>query len=278
MYNGIRKIEEVIDLIESNITEDISCDVLASKMNLSVYEFRRIFSFIVGCPISEYIRRRRLSVAACEILSSENVNMRVIGEKYGYDNQSAFIRAFGEQHGVSPSAYLKGEQKINLFTRPKFEMTVFGRETVPIRIIKMDDFSIIGFGGVSVISDSCCCENVWSEFYNQKTDEALEKKFAPEKLYVSYKNQGSNVFCTIGAKADKKDEDFTVSTVPAGKYACFTLNTVDDDAVNETYSKILYEWLPSTNLKQNHKSPTIEVYPFDMSGDGFEWEIRIPIE
>ncbi|MBQ8551366.1 MAG: GyrI-like domain-containing protein [Clostridia bacterium] len=56
------------------------------------------------------------------------------------------------------------------------------------------------------------------------------------------------------------------------------MNTVDDDIVNETYSKILYEWLPSANLKRNENIPTIEVYPFDMSEDGFEWEIRIPIK
>ncbi len=278
MYNGIKKIEEVIEIIENNITEEISCDLLASKMNLSVYEFRRIFSFIVGCPISEYIRRRRLSIAACEILASDNVNLRVISEKYGYDNQSAFIRAFGEQHGVSPGAYLKGEQKIKLFTRPKFEMTVFGRETVPMKIIKSEEFQITGFSGVSIISDSCCCENVWNEFYSGKTDTILENELAPKEIYVSYKNQGSNVFCNIGAKTDKEIENLTTVTIPAAKYACFAINTVDDDAVNEIYSQILYDWLPSTNLKRNYKLPTIEVYPFDMSREGFEWEIRIPLE
>lgn len=60
MYNGIERTEAVIDYIETHITEDLDCNVLASKMNLSVYEFRRIFSFIVGCPITEYIRKRRL--------------------------------------------------------------------------------------------------------------------------------------------------------------------------------------------------------------------------
>ena len=51
-----------------------------------------------------------------------------------------------------------------------------------------------------------------------------------------------------------------------------------DDAVNEIYCKIIYEWLPSANLKRNENIPTVEVYPYDMSEEGFEWEIRIPIE
>lgn len=274
MYNGIRKIEDVIDYIEQNILENINCDELAAKMNLSVYEFRRIFAFIVGCPLSEYIRKRRLSLAACEILNGESVDMRTISEKYGYATQSAFIKAFGEQHGVSPTAYLKGKTDINLFTRPRFEMNVFGRENIPFKIIKTDGFYITGFCGVSLITDTCCCENVWSSFYESGT----EQKINCDELYVSYKNQGSNVLCHIGAKSDSEGNGLNSTFVPKAKFACFKLNSVDDDFVNEQYSKILYEWLPSANLKRNNLLPTLEVYPFDMSEDGFEWEIRIPIE
>ena len=54
MYNGIQKIEEIIEYIESNITSEPDCEAMASRMMLSVYEFRRIFAFIVGCPISDY--------------------------------------------------------------------------------------------------------------------------------------------------------------------------------------------------------------------------------
>ena len=274
MYNGIQKIEEVIDYIESNILKDISCNEMAAKMNLSVYEFRRIFAFVVGCPISEYIRKRRLSLAACEILNGENVDMRSLSEKYGYSNQSAFIKAFGEQHGVSPTAYLKGKTKINLFTRPRFEMSVFGRESIPFEIIKTDAFYISGFSGVSVITDTCCCENVWSAFYESGTDQKLES----DRLYVSYKNQGSNVSCNIGIKSEKEKTGFDSILIPKAKFACFKLNSVDDDFVNKQYGKILYEWLPSANLKRNNLLPTVEVYPFNMDEDGFEWEIRIPIE
>lgn len=62
MYNGIQRIDDIIDDIENNITSDIDYEALASKMALSVYEFRRIFAFVVGCPLSEYIRKRRLSL------------------------------------------------------------------------------------------------------------------------------------------------------------------------------------------------------------------------
>ena len=105
-------------------------------------------------------------------------------------------------------------------------------------------------------------------FYESGTDKTLNA----DKLYVSYTNCGENVICCIGEKSESGQE------IPASKWACFTLNTVDDDAVNETYGKILFQWLPSANLRKNNEIPTVEVYPYDMSEEGFEWEIRIPIE
>ena len=120
MYNGIQKIENIIDYIETHITEEIDYDMLSSKMLLSLYEFRRIFSFVVGCPISEYIRKRRLSLAATEIMTKDNVNLQHISEKYGYSNQSSFTKAFKEYHGVAPRECINDKQTINLFTRPTF--------------------------------------------------------------------------------------------------------------------------------------------------------------
>lgn len=268
MYNGIKKIEEVIDYIETNLTVEPDYNEMAKTMNLSVYEFRRIFSFIVGCPVSEYIRKRRLSLAAAEIMASNKADISKISEKYGYSNQSAFTRAFKEHHGVAPSVYLHDKPRINLFTRPNFSVSISGREDVPFQIIKTEAFYIKGFSGISPITDSCCCEDVWNSFYESGTD----KDLCTDKLYVSYQNFGENVKCCIGEKANEGQK------VPDSKWACFTLDTVDDDAVNEIYCKIIYEWLPSANLKRNENIPVVEVYPFDMSEDGFEWEIRIPIE
>lgn len=118
------------------------------------------------------------------------------------------------------------------------------------------------------MTDSCCCEEVWNAFYESGAD----KKIRGNKLYVAYRNKGGNVLCTIGETGNGGCE------IPAAGWACFKMNTVDDDIVNETYGKIIYEWLPSANLKRNNEIPTVEVYPSDMSEGGFEWEIRIPLE
>lgn len=279
MYSGLQKIEEVIEYIEQNIITEIDCNELSRRMNLSVYEFRRIFSFIVGCPVSEYIRKRRLSLAACEIMSGENLNMLSISEKYGYTSQAAFSKAFGEQHGVSPTMCQKGECEISLFTRPRFQMSVRGGETVPFRVIESDEICIRGYRSLSEITDSCCCEAVWENFYGQEYDKRLAALGCDQEIYVSYCDRNENVECTIGthSEAAAKSRDLAVTRIPASKFACFKVHTVDDDQINEVYGKIVYEWLPSANLRRREEVPTVEVYPFDMSGEGFAWEIRIPV-
>ncbi len=268
MKSGIQKIEAVIDRIESDIFAEPDYTALAAEMTVSVYEFRRIFSFVIGCPISEYIRKRKLSLAALEILTGDRIDMLKLSEKYGYSNQSAFTRAFCEQHGITPTACQQGKAEIRLFTRPKFELSVSGGEAVPFRIIKTDQFYIHGYSAVSEITDSCCCENVWKAFY----ENGIDRRLQTDKLYVSYSDEGKNVHCCIGQIGT------TGQRIPASRWACFTVNTVDDDIVNRQYSKILYEWLPSANVKRNENIPTVEVYPFDMEEEGFTWEIRIPIE
>ena len=69
MENGIKKFNDVIEYIEKNIGQEITCSELAKITFLSEYEFRRIFSFLVGVPLGEYIRKRRLSLEAAELKS-----------------------------------------------------------------------------------------------------------------------------------------------------------------------------------------------------------------
>ena len=132
MYNAMQRMETVMEYIEENLTGELDFDQILSKVNVSLYEFRRVFSFVVGCPLSEYIRKRKLSLAALEILGEEHPDLLKISEKYGYSNQSSFSRAFSEYHGFSPSACVGKNVPIHLFTRPKIEVRVAGVEKVPV--------------------------------------------------------------------------------------------------------------------------------------------------
>lgn len=274
MYNGIQKIDEIINDIENNITSDIDYEALASKMTLSVYEFRRIFAFVVGTPISEYVRKRRLSLAACDLMTNSKASIQEISEKYGYSTLSAFSKAFSEYHGFSPTVCQKEMPKIMLFPRPKFEWSVKTVEKLAFQIVSDTAFGIKGYCADSDQTDTCCCEQVWNDFYESEKD----KELLGDTIFVSYHNEQGKVRCHIGERiaADKVAvcDDFIVSA----QWLTVKMNTTDDDIVNQKYNVILYDILPSAKLRRRSDMPVVEVFPRDMSEDNFEWEIRIPIE
>lgn len=274
MYNGIQKIEEIIEYMESNITSEIDYEALASKMALSVYEFRRIFAFVVGCPLSEYVRKRRLSLAACELTMNTKVTVQEISEKYGYSTLASFSKAFSEYHGFSPTVCQKEAPEILLFPRPKFEWTVKPTEKLAFQIVNDVAFGIKGYCAYSDQTDTCCCEQVWSDFYKHEAD----KEISGETIFVSYHNGQGKVKCYIGERVNPNEHTTSTDIIPECQWLTVKMNTTDDDIVNQKYNAILYDVLPSARLKRKADTPTVEVFPLDMSEENFEWEIRIPVE
>lgn len=97
----LKGMNEVVDYIEENLTQPLQYEALSRIVGCSVYEFSRIFSFMAGMSISEYIRRRRLSQAAFDIQSGDK-RIIDIALKYCYDSPTSFSRAFKELHGTTP--------------------------------------------------------------------------------------------------------------------------------------------------------------------------------
>ena len=274
MYNGIQKIDEIINEIENNITSDIDYEALASKMTLSVYEFRRIFAFVVGTPISEYVRKRRLSLAACDLMTNPKASIQEISEKYGYSTLAAFSKAFSEYHGFPPTVCQRGNCEITLFSKPKFELRIQNVDEHSFGILSDTAFTIQGYCAFSEHTDTCCCEQVWNDFYNVGKD----KELSEDKIFASYRNEQGMVKCCIGERVESAEATMDADIIPESRWLCVKMNTTDDDIVNQKYNALLCDLLPSTNMRRRPDMPTVEVYPRDMSEEGFEWEIRIPIE
>ena len=107
--NWMQCMDDALRYLEDHLTDEIDLGVAAQKAGCSVYNLQRIFSFLVGQSPSEYIRGRRLTLAA-EELHSTNGRILDIAVKYGYESQEAFARAFLKFHGVTPSAARKLEK------------------------------------------------------------------------------------------------------------------------------------------------------------------------
>jgi len=263
--------EQIIEEIENNLTNVIDVQALAQKANMSVYEFRRIFSFVAQISFGEYVRKRRLSLAALELYNG-GISITDLSLKYGYDSPSSFSRAFKEFHGITPSDVTNGNNTFKLLTKISTEITTSGGEDIAYYISQKDEFTISGFFEKSTMSDTECCEDVWNQFY--LADCAKEISQNNQNIYAVYENGGDFVNCYIGEMGEHYQNRIFI---PATEWACFKLRGTDDRYVNEFYKNVLNHWFSSVGYVKNNAIPNIEVFPADMSTDNFEWEIWIPI-
>ncbi len=263
--------EDIINEIEKEIAGEIDVCRLAKMANMSVYEFRRIFSFVTKVSFGEYVRKRRLSLAALELFEGAD-NITELSARYGYDSPSSFSRAFREYHGVSPTEVKNGNSSFRLLTKISAEIVTSGGRNIEYSICKKDAFSIGGFCGVSEMSDTECCEDVWSGFYQSEISEKIPKN---SRIFAAYGNNGDSVKCIIGTP----EGDFAEKIhIPASEWACFKLRGAEDEYVNKRYKEILGEWFASSGYSKREGVPNVEVFPADMDGNDFEWEIWMPIE
>ncbi len=112
----IRLIQTSIEEIESNLSEEISADILAEKLFVSSFYFQKMFSSLCSCTVSEYIRNRRMTLAGYEIIDT-NQSVLDIAIKYGYDSNESFTRAFMRFHGITPSAARKDKANLKTFSK-----------------------------------------------------------------------------------------------------------------------------------------------------------------
>ena len=137
----LKGMNEVVEYIEDNLTEDIQMESLAKIVYCSVYEFSRIFSFMASMSVSDYIRYRRLSQAVFDIQNGSE-SIVDIALKYCYESQSAFTRAFKELHRQTPAVARR--TGISLKTYPKiiFKLIIKGVTVMDFRIEEKESFKI----------------------------------------------------------------------------------------------------------------------------------------
>lgn len=132
--SDIKQLQDAVDFIESNIKEDLDYSEIAKKACMSTFHFQRLFSILCGYTVGEYIRNRRLSLAAMELQLSEK-SIIDIALQYGYDTHEGFSRAFHRYFGVTPSAARDRKSKLPNFEKLSVQKTLLGG------MVGMDDMT-----------------------------------------------------------------------------------------------------------------------------------------
>ena len=127
-------ISEAINYIESHITEELTIADIAKQAIISPYYFQKGFSMLCGFTVGEYIKRRRLTLAGSEIVSTDRKIIDIALE-YGYDSPDSFTKAFLRFHGATPTAIRKGKAMIKSFA--------------PLnKIVKKSPFTVVGISAL----------------------------------------------------------------------------------------------------------------------------------
>ena len=159
------RFKHIIGYIEENIADCISYEVMAGFLHCSVYELSRVFPYITGVSLSEYIRKRKLSQAVFDIQSNRQ-SIIDVAQRYGYESQSSFSRAFRDLHGVSPTEVRKPGTSIEIYPMLTLQIQIKGAEGMKFRIVEAGNFTIVGLKGLSYID----CDqkeglnDIWNEF------------------------------------------------------------------------------------------------------------------
>jgi AraC family transcriptional regulator len=262
----LTKLSKAIEYIDSNLTGEISYDEAAKIACCSTYYFQRMFSYVAGIPLSQYIRRRKMTQAAFDIQSS-NTKIADIGLKYGYESPTAFNRAFQNVHGISPTAARKKGVLLEAYPSISFKVTVIGGESMRYRIETKEAFRIVGVKmplqedmeeNLKIVPRFW--EKMWKEDQITKIS-SLSEENPKNILGVSIYRSPQYIFYYIAAATDKPvPEGMVEYEIPAATWVVLECDGHYPESIQSMYKRFLTEWLPFSGYKYAELAD-IEVYP-----------------
>ena len=267
----LERMNRALGYVERNLTNEVDMNVVAQMACCSSYNFQKMFSFITEISLAEYIRHRRLTLAAFEIQNS-NVKIIDVALKYGYESPVSFARAFQALHGISPSLAREDGVVLKAYPRMSFQISIKGESEMEYRIEKKEAFDIFG---VETIGSSIGDESyespakLWQESFKNGTYDKLFQDAGDLPTFISqdlckihgginYRKTEENTFpymlCSFVGN-NSKTGGYSIAHIPAQTYAIFPSKRFrwDEDfsTVLTTLQKRFYsEWLPTSNYEK----------------------------
>lgn len=281
--NYLQRMNNALDYIESNLDGEIDYTIAANLACYSVFYFQRIFSLITDVSLSEYIRRRRMTLAAFELQNSK-VKITDLAIKFGYESADSFSRAFQSLHGIIPTQARISGVSLKAYPRMTFLIMIKGDVAMNYRMENKEAFRIVGIKRSFRVPDESdvVVPAFWDEIYNEG--------IAREMLEISTGTpKGIHGFLQV---IDEESVDYTIASisdeeppigmssqiVPKSTWAIFEVNGSVNTAMSDVWKRIFTEWLPTSNYKH---AETLEIECFPYAGDkraaNYKFEIWIPV-
>lgn len=275
----IIRFNSAINYMEEHIREEIDMKEVGKVAGCSAYHFQRMFTYMAEISLSEYIRRRKMSLAAVDLLAGEKVID--VSVAYGYDSPTAFNRAFKTVHGIAPSRIVEEGASIKSYPPIRFQISVKGECEMDYRIVKREAFRIVG---VSMPLEKELEKNfekvpqMWGKAHTDGTVPSLlgiMNKDIPGIMGVSTcNNEEEWKYYIAVASTEETPDGMEEYVVPAFTWAVFP-GTGAGISIQDLECRIVKEWLPTSGYEYAD-GPDVEVYlnadPVDM-----KYEVWIPV-
>lgn len=278
------RLNQAVDYIEENLGNTIDYERAAQIACCSTFHFQRMFSYIAGISLSEYIRRRHMTAAAFDLQSSDK-KVIDIAIQYGYQSPTSFNRAFQNVHGVSPSAARTQGVSLKAFPRISFKISIKGDAEMNYRIEKKEAFKIVGVKThlpMNMEESFVKVPAFWEETIKSGAMPKLCSLMNQEPagvLGVSVCMDGKDFDYYIAVATNKSvPTEFVAYEVPAATWAIFECVGAMPTAIQELQKRIITEWLPTSGYEYAN-APDIEVYSDgDTKSPTYRSEVWFPIE
>lgn len=295
LLDWINSLQQSITYIESHLEEELNVKDVANTIQMSPYHFQHGFQLITGYSITEYIRCRRLYLAALLVLTRQK-KIIDIAYTYRYSTPDSFTKAFRRFHGISPIQLRDHPEKLRIFLPLKIKLTIQGGEDMDYIIEKVDSFQVIGLA--TTIPFSSAYQKIpafWNEYcqiHCQQLQKGLQPTTAIEQAVYDYK------IGTYGICLDDLPQKetfryliagiYTGGQIPAGmvianlpaltwaKFRCTGPMPTSLQALN---TRIYEEWLPNNPEYEISTGISLEMYSTgDIYAANYMSEIWIPIK
>ena len=291
---SIQLIQQAICYIEEHITENINYAEVAKNVHMSSFDFHRTFRFIAGITANEYIRNRRLTLAAQELQTTE-ISVIDASYKYGYESPESFSKAFSKFHGSTPKQAKRKGTKLHLFNPLMIKIIVEGGSIMDYRIEQKGKQKFLSImkpfpNEIMDDDDNHSIPDFWSECSEKNLIEPMTSLRVKGKrdvygLCAPVTSSDSHFNYGIGIIIDD-DTDITnlehfiqngysIWETEPTDYAVFKCFGSDGNCIGETWSKFFKEFVPQTGYTQTDDTD-YELY-YENGENGLFCELWIPV-
>ncbi|MBN9736785.1 MULTISPECIES: AraC family transcriptional regulator [unclassified Pseudonocardia] len=277
-----------MDAIEEHLDHDVPVRDVAAVALTSEYQLRRVFSMLAGMPLSDYIRRRRMTVAASAVREGHEA-VQDIAVRFGYSSADAFARAFRNVHGIGPEQARRPGAVLRSQPRLAFRLTVEGRTDMQYRIVEKPAFRVVGrktrstvaYEGINPDADRLVRslpDADWEAFEELSDQEPRGDISVWDDADETGGAEGTRADYYVGAATSRPaPRGYDVLDVPPHSWAVFATSGAFPQALQSLWRAVGGEWLPANPYELVPAPSLVRATYHDENGTHADFELWLAV-